>query len=192
MADHPTRADIDLVAGSFYAGDPHEAWTWMRKNAPVYFDSASGVWAVTRYEDVREISKHPETFSNAGGIRPDTPAIPMMIDMDDPEHWQRRKLVNRGFTPRMVRDQEAKIRRVCDDLIDRVCEKGECDFVWDIAAPLPLIMISDALGVAPEDRDTLLRWSDTLLRGLVGISDDNPAMLAAAEAFEEYSDYASK
>jgi cytochrome P450 family 142 subfamily A polypeptide 1 len=92
----------------------------------------------------------------------------------------------------MVRHQEAKIRRLCDDLIDRVCQKGECDFVWDIAAPLPLIMIGDALGVAPEDRDTLLHWSDTLLRGLVGISDDNPAMLAAAEAFEEYSDYASK
>ncbi|HKH25428.1 MAG TPA: cytochrome P450, partial [Acidimicrobiales bacterium] len=126
------------------------------------------------------------------GIRPRVPALPMMIDMDDPQHWQRRKLVNRGFTPRMVRHQEAKIRRLCDDLIDRVCEKGECDFVWDIAAPLPLIMIGDALGVAPEDRDTLLHWSDTLLRGLVGISDDNPAMLAAAEAFEEYSDYASK
>jgi cholest-4-en-3-one 26-monooxygenase len=191
-ADHPTNADVDLVTGEFWARNPHETLTWMRDNAPVYWDDAGQVWGITRYHDVKHISRAPDTWSSAGGIRPRVPALPMMIDMDDPQHWQRRKLVNRGFTPRMVRDQEAKIRRVCDDLIDRVCEKGECDFVWDIAAPLPLIMIGDALGVAPEDRDTLLHWSDTLLRGLVGISDDNPAMLAAAEAFEEYRDYASK
>ena len=72
----------------------------------------------------------------------------MMIDMDDPEHWKRRKLVNRGFTPKRVRDSEMALRAVCDDLIDRVCEQGECDFVRDVAAPLPMILIGDMLGVA--------------------------------------------
>ena len=85
----------------------------------------------------------------------------MMIDMDDPEHLARRKLVNKGFTPRRVRASEEQIREVCDEIIDRVCEQGECDFVWDIAAPLPLIMIGDALGVAPEDRDELLGGATT-------------------------------
>ena len=108
-------------------------------------------------------SKDPKTFSNAGGIRPDNGPIPMMIDMDDPEHWKRRKLVNRGFTPRRVRDSEQKIRDVCDAIIDTVCERGECDFVRDIAAPLPMILIGDMLGVAPEDRDDLLRWSDDMV-----------------------------
>src|SRR4030095_13643847 len=92
-----------------------------------------------------------------------------------------------------VRAQEAGIREVCDEIIDRVCERGECDFVWDIAAPLPLIMIGDALGVAPEDRDTLMRWSDDLLRGLGGLDDPgNPGLLRAAEAFVEYQDYATR
>jgi cytochrome P450 family 142 subfamily A polypeptide 1 len=116
----------------------------------------------------------------------------MMIDMDDPQHWTRRKLVNRGFTPRRVRDQEAKVRAVCDQIIDDVIARGSCDFVWDVAAPLPLIMIGDALGVAVEDRDALMRWSDDMLRGLVGIDSGNPAMFKAAEAFAEYQQYAAR
>jgi cytochrome P450 family 142 subfamily A polypeptide 1 len=189
MADHPVRDDIDLVAGSFYAADPHEAWRWMRRNAPVYWDAPNQLWGVTRYDDLRFVSKRPETFSNAGGIRPDAPALPMMIDMDDPEHWKRRKLVNRGFTPRRVRDQEDKIRTVSDWIIDQICEKGECDFVHDVAAPLPMIMIGDMLGVAPEDRDDLLRWSDDLVSALTGHQTDED-MLQAANAFGEYCTYA--
>ena len=192
-AEHPVHPDVDLVSGAFWGRNPHDVFTWMRRNAPVYFDQSSGVWAITRYDDLKTVAKTPEVWSSAQGIRPDSPALPMMIDMDDPDHWHRRKLVNRGFTPRQVRDQEARIREVCDEIIDRVCERGECDFVWDIAAPLPLIMIGDALGVAPEDRDTLMRWSDDLLRGLVGLDDPgNPALLRAAEAFVEYQDYATR
>lgn len=189
MPDHPTRPDIDLIAGSFYAGDPHDAWTWMRANAPVYFDEGNGVWGITRYDDVRAISKNPELFSNAGGIRPDQPAMPMMIDMDDPEHWKRRKLVNRGFTPKRVREQGDKIRDVCDWIIDQVCERGECDFVRDIATALPMIMIGDMLGVAPEDRADLLRWSDDMLTALTGHQSEDE-ILRAATAFGEYNAYA--
>jgi cytochrome P450 family 142 subfamily A polypeptide 1 len=96
----------------------------------------------------------------------------MMIDMDDPEHWTRRKLVNKGFTPRRVRESEQKIRDVCDGIIDDICEQGECDFVHDIAAPLPMIMIGDMLGVAPEDRDDLLQWSDDMVSAQSGNATD--------------------
>ena len=89
----------------------------------------------------------------------------MMISMDDAEHSRRRKLVSRGFTPRRVRDHEQTIRRICTEIIDRVAPKGECDFVWDIAAPLPLLLIADMLGFPPESYDDLLRWSDDLIRG---------------------------
>jgi cytochrome P450 family 142 subfamily A polypeptide 1 len=190
--DHPQHPDVDLISGEFWARNPHNELTWMRANAPVYFDERNEVWAVTRYQDLKHVSRTPEVWSSAGGIRPDSPALPMMIDMDDPHHFQRRKLVNRGFTPRQVRDQEAKVRRVCDQIIDRVCERGECDFVWDIAAPLPLIMIGDALGVEPEDREALMRWSDDMLRGVTGMGEDNPATIRAAEAFVEYTTYATK
>jgi cytochrome P450 family 142 subfamily A polypeptide 1 len=189
--DHPVRDDIDLVAGNFYGGDPHEKWTWMRANAPVYFDAANGVWAITKYDDLKAISKNPELFSSAGGIRPDSPAMPMMIDTDDPEHFRRRKLVSRGFTPKQIRDQESKLVGVCDWIIDQVAEKGECDFVRDIAAPLPMIMIGDMLGVAPEDRDDLLRWSDQMLTALTG-ADSPEDMASAGIAFGEYNDYAER
>ncbi|CAN5601593.1 steroid C26-monooxygenase Cyp142 [soil metagenome] len=186
MADHLTRDDIDLVSGEFWGRNPHEELTWMRANAPVYWDGKA--WGITRYADLRAVSKDPGTYSNAGGIRPGTGPIPMMIDMDDPDHLRRRKLVNKGYTPRRVRDREAELRAVCDTLIDAVAEKGECDFVWDLAAPLPLIMIGDDLGVAPEDRSKLLEWSDAMLTALTGSEESaGPAF----EAFMGYTDYAT-
>ncbi len=183
MANHPTRADIDLVDGSFYVDNPREKYAWMRGNAPVYFDEKNGVWGIASYAALLAAEKDPRTFSNAGGIRPDSPPIPMMIDMDDPEHWKRRKLVNKGFTPRRVRDSEQKIRDVCDPIIDTVCERGECDFVADIAAPLPMALIGDMLGVAPEDRAELLQWSDDMVSAQSGNATDEQltkAMMAAA------------
>ncbi len=187
MPEPDAVPDIDFVRGEFWGANPHDELTWLRRNAPIHWDGR--VWGVARHADVKAVSKDPATFSNAGGIRPDAGPVPMMIDMDDPEHGCRRKLVNRGFTPRRVRDSEDRIRSVCDEIIDRVCEAGTCDFVWDIAAPLPLIMIGDALGVAPEDRATLLEWSDRMLRGLTG---DQSALEAATEAFVGYTEYAGR
>jgi len=190
MPNHPTRPEIKLTEGSFYANDPDPSYAWMRANAPVYWDDAGQVWGISRFADLKRISKDTATFSNAGGIRPGFGPIPMMIDMDDPEHWSRRKLVNRGFTPRRVRDQEAKINEVCDYIIDRVCEQGTADLVRDIASPLPMIMIGDSLGVAPEDRDDLLRWSDEMVKGQ-DASAPEEMMLAAAQAFTDYTAYAT-
>ena len=165
MTDVRPPAD-SIVSGAFWGRNPHGELRWLREHDPVYWDEAGGVWGITKYDHVKEIESDPETFSNAGGIRPETGPIPMMIDMDDPEHKQRRKLVAKGFTPHRVRAAGAAIHELVHEIIDAVCERGECDFVWDIAAPLPLIMIGDVLGVEPEDRPTLLRWSDDMLRGL--------------------------
>ncbi|MEJ5255852.1 MAG: cytochrome P450 [Acidimicrobiales bacterium] len=189
MADHPSHPEIDLVDGRFYASDPQELYAWMRANAPVYFDERNGVWGISRYHDLKAIARDPQTFSNAGGIRPNFGPLPMMIDMDDPDHLRRRKLVNKGFTPRQVRALEPKIRRVCDEIIDSVCERGECDLVMDIAAPLPMVMIGDALGVAPEDRADLLRWSDEMVSAQSNQASEE-LMLKAAEAFASYTAYA--
>ena len=186
---HPTDPAINLTDGPFYGNDPHPYFTWMRANAPVYFDENSGVWGITRYADLKAISADPKTFSNAGGIRPDNDPIPMMIDMDDPDHLRRRKLVNKGFTPRRVRDSEDRIRLVCNSIIDNVCEQGSADLVSDIAAPLPMVMIGDALGVAPEDRDQLLRWSDDMVSALSGSSSSEEALTKAMNAFIGYGEY---
>jgi cholest-4-en-3-one 26-monooxygenase len=183
----PTDLSIALTAGTFYGGDPFEAFAWMRQHAPAYFDAEAGVWGITRHADIKEISKDPETFSNAGGIRPDSPALPMMIDFDAPEHVRRRRLVSEGFTPKRIKEAEGGIRAVCDSIIDKVCEQGSADFVRDIAAPLPMIVIGDLLGVAPEDRDDLLRWSDDMLKALG--SPDPSTMDMATMAAIEYASY---
>lgn len=182
-----TKPDIDLVSGEFWGRDPHDALTWMRHHEPVYLDERNGVWGISKYHDVKEISKNPAVFSNAGGIRPDSGPVPMMIDMDDPEHLRRRKLVNKGFTPKQIRDQEPKVRRVVDRIIDGVCERGECDFVTDVAAWLPLVMIADALGFEEKDHAALLEWSDDLLKGL-GAPDPAAAerMMNAAALYHAY------
>lgn len=187
MTTQPTDLAIGLTDGTFYGGDPFPAFAWMREHAPAYFDEAAGVWGITRYADIKEISKDPETFSNAGGIRPDSDALPMMIDMDAPEHVRRRRLVSEGFTPGRIREREEEIRGICDAIIDRVCERGAADFVSEIAAPLPMIVIGNMLGVAPEDRDDLLRWSDDMLKSLG--SPDPGALDRATLAAAEYAAY---
>ena len=178
---------IDLMSGEFYGADPHEAFTWMRRNQPVYHDETNDLWGIASYQHVRALGTDPSLYSNAGGIRPKFPATPMMIDTDPPQHSQRRKLVSSGFTPRRISAMTEHVRRVCDEVIDAVCERGSCDFVRDVAAPLPLAMIGDMLGVAPEDRADLLRWSDDMLRSQ---GDPDPAgLMAAATAFAEYMEY---
>jgi cytochrome P450 family 142 subfamily A polypeptide 1 len=178
---------IDLVDGAFYVEDPYAAFAWMRRHEPVYFDEAHGLWGITKHRDIKEISKDPATFSSAGGIRPDVGPLPMMIDMDAPAHIERRKLVSAGFTPMRVRSMEAEVRRICDAIIDEVAQVGQCDLVSDIAAPLPLIVIGNMLGFAPEDRGDLLRWSDDLLRAQG--SDDIALVEAMFAAFSDYTEY---
>ena len=181
------RPWINLVDGAFYGNDPYPAFKWMRANEPVYFDEATGIWGITKHRDIKDVSKDPQTFSSAGGIRPDQGALPMMIDMDAPAHVERRRLVSAGFTPVRVRAMEEGIRQVCDGIIDAVIEEGRCDLVADIAAPLPLIVIGDMLGVAPEDRGELLRWSDDLMKGQG--SEDPELLEAMMTAFIEYTAY---
>jgi cytochrome P450 family 142 subfamily A polypeptide 1 len=178
---------MSITSGDFWGGDPHATLARLRAEDPVHWDEAGQVWGVTRYADVRAVSTDPAAFSSAGGIRPDSGPTPMMIDMDDPDHLRRRKLVNRGFTPRRVRDQEARINEVVDRLVDGFCEAGTADMVGDFAAWLPLVMIGDALGVAPEDHTTLLRWSDDLMRGQGQADPDLVARMLAA--FEGYTSY---
>jgi cholest-4-en-3-one 26-monooxygenase len=183
----PPDLGIDLMSGAFFGREPYDAFAWMRANAPVYYDEPNDLWAAASYAAVKHASVDTESFSNAGGIRPKTPPLPMMIDFDAPEHVRRRRLVSEGFTPRRVRAMEDRLRLVCDALIDKVCEEGHCDFVKDVAAPLPIIVIGDMLGFAPADRDELLRWSDDMLRSQ---GDPDPAAMdSATTAFVGYSDY---
>jgi cytochrome P450 family 142 subfamily A polypeptide 1 len=186
-AHPPAELGIDLMNGAFFVDDPYPAYAWMREHAPVFHDEANDLWALASYRDVKAASTDTAVFSNAGGIRPKFPPLPMMIDFDAPEHVRRRRLVSAGFTPRRVREMEDHIRAICDRVIDAVCEQGSCDFVRDIAAPLPLAVIGDMLGVADGDRDDLLRWSEEMLQSQGSLTQE--AMERAAQAFVEYTAY---
>src|SRR5262245_54300841 len=191
MAKHPENPEIDLLDGHFYAGDVQRHYAWMRAHAPVYHDAKNDVWALAKLEDVGWASRHPELFCSGRGMRPhmEDPIVPSMINMDDPAHKRRRNLVNRGFTPRRVADHEAKIRQICGELIDRVAPLGRCEFVRDLAALLPMVIIGDMLGIEPEDRDRLLHWSDDLL--VLTTSRFDAAMEARSDrASREYAEYA--
>jgi cholest-4-en-3-one 26-monooxygenase len=180
-----TKPDVDLTDGNFFAGDRRAVYRWMRANEPIFRDR-NGLAAAATYQAVIDAERQPELFSNAGGIRPDQPALPMMIDMDDPAHLLRRKLVNAGFTRKRLKDKTESIGALCDALIDAVCENGECDFVRDLAAPLPMAVIGDMLGVRPEEREMFLKWSDdlvTFLSSHVSAEDFQVSM----DAFASYS-----
>jgi cytochrome P450 family 142 subfamily A polypeptide 1 len=186
-----TIPDIDLADGNFYADRraSREAYRWMRANQPVFRDR-NGLAGATTYQAIIDAERNSELFSNTGGIRPDQPGMPYMIDMDDPAHLVRRKLVNAGFTRKRVQEKETSIGRLCDTLIDAVCERGSCDFVRDIAAPLPMAVIGDMLGVLPEERSMLLKWSDDLVTGLSShIDPTGPEFQTVMNAFAAYTEF---
>ncbi len=196
MPNHPTRDDIGLLDRHFYL-DPHEAFRWMRDEAPVYWDASAdgGLWGVTRYDDVMEISRTPEIFCSGKSSRPERDSwIPSMINLDDPLHKRRRNLVNRGFTPHRIADKEASLRALTTELIDAVSERGECDFVKEIARWIPMVAIGDMLGVEPEDRELLLDWSDWILGGgeMRDVADDAERRAKQQEVVASYFDYTRK
>ena len=133
-----------------------------------------GYWAIVRYADIVEVSRHPELFCSGQGIRiTDLPPEMMeffgsMIAMDDPRHARLRKLVSAGFTPRMLAKVEDDVRRAAREIVDRAASVGRCDFVEDIAARLPLRIICEMMAI-PEDR-----FEDVLTATNIILSDGDP------------------
>ncbi len=157
--------DLDLLDGDFYADDPYPVYAWMRENQPLYWDATNELWAVTRYDDIEHIEKHAEVFINSdrvkGGYRPNIPADPAIIGLDDPEHRARRNLVARRFTPRAVGSWEAEVRETVAQLFDGVAANGgRAEIIGDLAAPLPAMMIGRLLGFEPDTFANLQDWSE--------------------------------
>ncbi len=185
----------------FVEGVPHEWFTYLRHHAPIYKhavpDGGPGFWVVTRYDDVVAINRDGQTFSSEqsrGGVVAMEDAVAaqdltaqgrMMLTMDAPDHTRYRSLVNRGFTPRMINMLHAPIRAMVTEILDRALEKGECDFVTDIASELPLQVIAQMLGVPYEDRHKLFEWTNRM----IGSEDPEYAVsrdLAQNAAIEMY------
>jgi cholest-4-en-3-one 26-monooxygenase len=195
-------APVDLSdSRSFVPGVPHAWLAHLRRSDPVHWQDEAGgpgFWAVTRYEDCVTVNRDWERFSSAArGTMPfempdDDVAQQalMMLNMDPPLHTRYRRLVNKGFTPRIVRDLEESIHRQADAILDEVIEAGEADFVTQISAELPLRVIAELLGVPSADRHRMFEWSNRM----VGNEDPEyqlEADMALAAATELYA-YASE
>ncbi|GIU87447.1 MAG: linalool 8-monooxygenase [Acidimicrobiia bacterium] len=133
------------------------------------FPQGPGFWAVTRYADVMQVSRDPDTFRSAPSVNiPDIPPeiaewLGSMINMDAPKHTKLRLIVNRGFTPRQVARIEETVRRQAAEIVDRVAPMGECDFVAEIAAALPLQIICDMMGIPREDNRRIFELTNVIL-----------------------------
>ena len=129
-----------------------------------------GYYAITRHVDVVEISRHPELYCSgqSGSTIVDMPAEMLeffgsMINMDDPRHARLRRIVSAAFNPRMVKSVEDNIQLAAAEIVDRVAGDGECDFVTEIAARLPLKVICDMMGIPEADYDRVFHCSNVIL-----------------------------
>lgn len=169
----------------------HDRLRWLRENDPLYWSEADGLWIATKFEDVSIISKNQDLFTSGEGVRPDTNAKLSLIDEAEPRHGRLRRLINRGFTPRMVKKLESVFLEITTDAIDSVAAAGECDFVESISVPLPLLLIAEMIGIRREDRERFHHWSDAMIAG-DGAPPDSPRIAAAGQAFVEYSHYVTE
>jgi cholest-4-en-3-one 26-monooxygenase len=151
--------DLDV----FERGVPHEWFRRLRREAPVYWHEepeGPGYWCITRYSDLKRISRDPATFSSErrGTLlrEPDPAGLALvrniMLNMDPPRHRRYRALVQKAFTPRMVEGLRPRVVELVGEILDAVIERGECDFVEELAAPLPVLVICEMMGVPAEDR----------------------------------------
>lgn len=132
-------------------------------------DQGRGVWAITRHADILHVSKDPTTFSSADGItvldapQEFTEYFGSMIAMDDPRHARLRRIVSAGFTPRMLARLEDSVQVLASEIVDEVAVRGECDFVVDVAARLPLRIVCDLMGIPAAEHEFVFDRTNTIL-----------------------------
>jgi cholest-4-en-3-one 26-monooxygenase len=172
-------AEIDLNdVDRFNDGVPHEWFTLLRREDPVYWQEerdGRGFWNITKYSDVVSASRQPNLFSSWLGATNSFDLTQeqleqsrlLMLNMDPPQHGKFRRLVSRGFTPGRIALLSGHIRALAAKIVDDVAEKGECDFVDDVAARLPMETICEMIGVPASDR----RYIYDLSNKLIGFDD---------------------
>jgi cholest-4-en-3-one 26-monooxygenase len=190
--------EIDLLDRDRFAQSiPHEWFTWLREHDPVHFHEepdGPGFWVVTKHADIVQCNRDATSFSS-DGARGGVVAIEeaataqqqeaasaggnLMLQMDPPDHTRYRKLVNRGFTPRMIGELEPHIRELTNGILDTALAKGEGDFVVDVAAELPLEVIAELIGVPHDDRHKIFEWSNRMIG-----SEDPEYQVAEEEVFQ--------
>ncbi|OBF92683.1 cytochrome [Mycobacterium sp. 852002-51163_SCH5372311] len=185
ISDAISVGGVDLAdPGTYQCGMPYEAFRELRRRAPVAwhpYKDGPGFLALTGYDEVQAVSRDIATWSSqATGVmfeipRPDLP--PVMLQMDPPRHTALRKLVNKGFTPRQVARLNDHLADMARQIVDDVIERGECDFVDDVAGALPSYVIAELLGIPLDDGRRLYELTEMLHTGFVGDGANEQALM---------------
>jgi cholest-4-en-3-one 26-monooxygenase len=191
--------EVDVFSHEVWVkGVPHEQLALLRHEAPVFRHRGTEAemppyfWVLTRHADVQAANRDWETFSSAlpssllsGPQEEVSHDFRTIIDTDPPTHTRLRKLVNRGFMPRVIASYEAHLRDVTAEIFDRALPRGHFDFVVDVAAELPLVAITELLGIPYEDRHRVFEWANRMVGGTDPEYDRGPEARAGA-AIELY------
>jgi cytochrome P450 len=211
--------EVRLVETSWFMSYPHDVYARLRAEAPVYWSARDGLWAISKYEDVRWISKTPARFANAyhvyvaaasvqddGAPSSDPIGLPRRAELrhseamgplhtdnlvmaDGERHTFLRKIASHAFTPRAIGELEEQVRRIASELFDEIPDDVELDFIDTVAAPLPMIMIALMLGVPIDDLDRFRTWSDTFIDMSEEAEQDEDALAARIERLIGFRDY---
>lgn len=163
---------IDLLNPlSFDGGQPHDQFRWLRANQPVYWHGepdGPGFWAITRHADVHRVGRETATFSSEPTIMiADRGPVAegehkMMLMMDPPAHTTYRKLISREFTQGPARNYSPRIHELASRIVDAVIDRGECDFVGEVAGEMPSFVIAEMMGLPLEDGRKLYALTETI------------------------------
>jgi cytochrome P450 len=182
---------------------PFDFYKLAQKEEPIYNVRGTNTYIVTKYADLRAIVKDTETFSNnfnhlLTGVDepPDVKAImsgatlpcDTLLTLDPPRHKVYRSLVNKVFSAKRVEAMHDYIEQICDELIDKMIEKGEVEFIADFCSPLPLLVIMDQLGIDRSMVGKVKIWSDALAARL-GQMSDHAEQVHNATMFMEFHDF---
>jgi cytochrome P450 len=181
--------------------DPYPAYRAMRERGRIQRTTA-GHWLATGYDEVSRLltdQRFGEAAGRGGRIRLSRTRregpqrllgrVDTMLSVDPPEHTRLRGLVSKAFTPRSVQKMRPRIQQIVNELLERIDGRGEFDLVAELAWPLPVIVITEMLGIPREDRERFKRWSDAMVATLGG---DYSALEEARRSNEELVEYVSR
>ncbi len=158
--------------------NPYPYYAHLREQAPVYWIAPLQAWALSRYADVDFALRNPQIFPSSvftaqalGDLNP-TPEVPWILDMNPPDHTRLRKLVNKGFLPRLIRNLEPRVQEITRQLIASLRSRVEADLVSALSGPLPTTVIAEMLGVEEDRLADFKRWSDDLVLGTSRPTDE--------------------
>ena len=185
---------FNLIDPEYFAahGHPWDQYEWLRANAPVFWHDepdGPGFWAITKYDDIRAISRTPKIFSSyeTGVMLPDPDPMGlyaqrlMMLNMDPPQHDRFKLLVSRGFTPKNAPLLRPRIEELAREILDAAMQKGSCDFVSEIAGRLPSGLIAELMGMPREDGERLYNLTEIMHTNDDAIAPPEVKMAAIGE-----------